>query len=72
MHSIDCRGLKCPIPILKVRLKLNKMNSGEKLSILADDQDFEKDFLRFCFQADIILNTKEYFDGYQKYEVTAK
>jgi len=53
-------------------MKLNKMNSGEQLSILADDQDFEKDFLRFCFQADIILNTKEDFVGYQKYEVTAK
>ena len=40
MHSIDCRGLKCPIPILKVRLKLNKMNSGEQLSILADDPEY--------------------------------
>jgi len=48
------------------------MNSGEHLSILADDPDFERDFLRFCFQADIILNTKEEFISYQKYEVTAK
>ncbi len=50
---IDCRGLKCPLPILHTRLALNSMKKGEILEIESDDLGFIRDFKTFCFQADL-------------------
>lgn len=41
--TVDCIGLACPQPLLKTRVALGKMNSGEILEILADDPDAQKD-----------------------------
>lgn len=42
------------MPILQVRLALNRMNAGETLDILADDPTFQKDFASFCQLASVI------------------
>ncbi|HDH50662.1 MAG TPA: DUF2249 domain-containing protein [Nitrospirae bacterium] len=34
---LDVRGLKCPMPLVKVRQSLRNMHSGEVLEIVADD-----------------------------------
>jgi len=36
-HILDCRGLKCPLPVLKARKRLQGMGVGETLVVLADD-----------------------------------
>lgn len=41
--SLDCIGLFCPMPVVKTKLELEKMKSGEVLEIIADDPGFEKD-----------------------------
>ena len=41
--SLDCIGIFCPMPIVKTKLELEKMKSGEVLEIIADDPGFEKD-----------------------------
>jgi TusA-related sulfurtransferase len=46
--TLDCIGLFCPMPIVKTKQELSKMNSGEVLEILADDPGFEKDFPAWC------------------------
>ena len=33
---VDCRGLECPLPIIQVRLALNKSKKGEIMSELSD------------------------------------
>jgi TusA-related sulfurtransferase len=35
--TIDCQGLFCPEPVFKTRLKLDEMEIGETLEIIADD-----------------------------------
>lgn len=35
--KIDCQGLFCPEPVYKTRLKLDEMEIGETLEVLADD-----------------------------------
>jgi TusA-related sulfurtransferase len=55
MHTVNCVGLKCPLPILHSRLKINSLRKGDQLEILADDAGFIKDFKTFCFQADLKL-----------------
>jgi len=55
---VDCRGLKCPMPIVKTRLALNALHKDDELVILADDPTFSTEFQRFCYLADISLITK--------------
>ena len=35
--KIDCQGLFCPEPVFKTRLKLDEMEIGETLEVVADD-----------------------------------
>ena len=35
--ELDCRGLNCPIPILKTKKAVDKLNSGQVLKMLATD-----------------------------------
>jgi tRNA 2-thiouridine synthesizing protein A len=46
--TLDCVGLFCPMPIVKTKLELEKMNSGEILEVIADDQGFIKDLPIWC------------------------
>lgn len=46
--TLDCTGLFCPVPIVKTKIELEKMKSGEVLEVLADDQGFEKDLPAWC------------------------
>jgi tRNA 2-thiouridine synthesizing protein A len=41
--SIDCIGLFCPMPILKVREALTPMMAGQVLEMLSDDPASEAD-----------------------------
>jgi len=40
---LDCIGLYCPIPVLKVREEMDKLAIGETLEVLADDPAAEED-----------------------------
>jgi tRNA 2-thiouridine synthesizing protein A len=46
--TLDCTGLFCPMPIVKTKLELEKMNPGEVLEIIADDKGFIKDLPVWC------------------------
>ena len=45
---IDARGLKCPLPSLKIQSETLTMKSGEILEVLADCPTFEADTRRLC------------------------
>ena len=34
---LDARGLNCPLPLLKAKLELNRLASGDVLKVLATD-----------------------------------
>ncbi|MEC9070639.1 MAG: sulfurtransferase TusA family protein, partial [SAR324 cluster bacterium] len=35
--ELDCRGLNCPIPILKTKKAVDKLSSGQVLKMLSTD-----------------------------------
>ncbi len=35
--ELDCRGLNCPLPILKTKKAIDNLNSGEVLKMVATD-----------------------------------
>jgi tRNA 2-thiouridine synthesizing protein A len=49
-HSLDARGLNCPLPILRTRKAIRKLETGEVLEITATDPGAVKDLASFCNQ----------------------
>jgi len=45
---LDLRGLRCPMPVLKTRQRLRKMDVGEELQVLTDDPLAGLDIPAFC------------------------
>ena len=46
--TLDARGLRCPLPVLKARRALKEVPPGGVLRVLATDPGAEKDFAHFC------------------------
>jgi tRNA 2-thiouridine synthesizing protein A len=49
-HTLDAKGLNCPLPILKARKALKEVPDGGTLEILATDPGSVADFQAFCRQ----------------------
>ncbi len=47
-QTLDAIGLRCPEPVMMVRLTLRKMEAGEVLHVLADDPSTTRDIPKFC------------------------
>ena len=47
-HTLDTKGLNCPLPILKAKKALKDIPAGETLQVLATDPGSVKDFEAFC------------------------
>ena len=47
-HKLDTIGLRCPEPVMMVRLNIRKMAIGETLLIAADDPSTTRDIPSFC------------------------
>jgi tRNA 2-thiouridine synthesizing protein A len=50
VHTLDARGLNCPLPILRTKKALAGMQAGEVLDITATDPGSVKDLDSFCSQ----------------------
>ena len=50
--EIDLSGLECPMPLLKAKLALNRMQPQEVLKVVATDPGSENDFYLFVKQSD--------------------
>lgn len=44
----DAKGLKCPLPTLKMMTITREMKPGEILEVIADCPSFEADVRKFC------------------------
>ena len=47
---IDCRGLKCPLPVLKTEKRLAQLKPGDQVIVLATDPIAKIDIPLFCTQ----------------------
>jgi TusA-related sulfurtransferase len=53
--ELDTRGLACPLPLLKAKQALNRMQAGEQLRVLATDPGSQRDFRVFAEQSGHLL-----------------
>lgn len=49
-HTIDVRGMNCPLPVLRTGKALNSLSSGEYLEVMATDPGSVRDMASFCEQ----------------------
>ncbi|WP_018623731.1 sulfurtransferase TusA [Kangiella aquimarina] len=47
-RKLDALGLRCPEPVMMVRLNVRKMADGEVLLVVADDPSTTRDIPKFC------------------------
>jgi len=62
-HTLDARGLNCPLPILRTKKTLAGMQAGEVLQITATDPGSVKDLDSFCSQTGNQMLSSEQADG---------
>jgi tRNA 2-thiouridine synthesizing protein A len=65
IHTLDTRGLNCPLPILKTRKAIAMLTSGEILEVTATDPGSVKDLDSFCSQTGHeMVSSEEIKDGF--------
>lgn len=47
-HTLNAIGLRCPEPVMMVRLNIRKIASGETLLVSCDDPSTTRDIPSFC------------------------
>ncbi len=70
MSHIDCRGLSCPMPIVKVSRAIKPLASGDTLSIMASDAAFRSDLEAWVGKLGHVL--VEFTDGAEQHAVVRK
>lgn len=52
---MNCRGLKCPQPVLKVAIKAHNIAKGTTLEVQADCPTFPSDIAKWCSDSGRVL-----------------
>tara|TARA_B110000211_G_C13693762_1_gene384285 strand:+ start:167 stop:412 length:246 start_codon:yes stop_codon:yes gene_type:complete len=47
-HQLNAIGLRCPEPVMMIRLKIRNIDIGDTLLIIADDPSTTRDIPSFC------------------------
>ena len=66
MHEFDLRGFRCPLPVLKLRVRLKGLAPGERATVLTDDPLAAIDVPHFCAEAgQVLVESAETTDGHR-------
>ncbi|MCK5029311.1 MAG: sulfurtransferase TusA family protein [Bacteroidales bacterium] len=47
-ETLDCKGLSCPMPMMKLAKAIKGLNSGEVLEMLGTDPGTKSDLPKWC------------------------
>ncbi|NKB53684.1 MAG: response regulator SirA [Rhizobiaceae bacterium] len=61
--ELDLRGYQCPLPVLKTRNAMRKLELGERILILTDDPLAAIDIPAFCNESGQVLIHQSAADG---------
>lgn len=65
--ELDATGLNCPLPLLKAKMELNRLVSGQILKVIATDAGSQRDFRTFARLAGHELLHEEVDAGTYRY-----
>lgn len=66
-EALDASGLTCPLPLLKAKQALNRLDSGHILQVICTDPGSVRDFDVFCKQSGHQLLRSETSRGTYQY-----
>ncbi|QFT29180.1 sulfurtransferase TusA family protein [Roseibium porphyridii] len=66
---LDLKGLKCPLPVLKTRKALTRLNTGDQLTVLTTDPMAEIDIPHFCQENGHELLAAEKLEGGHRFQL---
>lgn len=71
-ETLDCRGLSCPMPILKTKKAVGKMKSGQILEILGTDPGTRNDLPSFAQKGGHEYLGEKQDEGFMRFYVKVK
>ncbi len=66
-QTLDCKGLSCPMPILKLAKAMKAMETGKVLELLGTDPGSKTDIPKWCDKTGNELLSMEDEDGVSKF-----
>ena len=71
-QTLDCKGLSCPMPIMKLAKKMKEMETGQVLELLATDPGSKPDVPAWCSKTGHELIDSGEESGVYKYYIKCK
>jgi tRNA 2-thiouridine synthesizing protein A len=71
-ETLDCRGLSCPMPLLKTKKAVGKMSSGQIIEILGTDPGTKNDLPGFAKKAGHEYLGEKEDDGFTRFYLKLK
>ena len=68
-RELDCRGLKCPMPILKTKMAIEEIQIGQVLKVIATDKGSKSDMQAFSERTGHALLSAEEKEGFFIYYI---
>lgn len=69
---LDCRGLSCPMPILRLAKEMKSLQPGQVLNMLGTDPGSKKDVPAWCEKTGNELLSAVEVDGITTYAIRRK
>ena len=70
-ETLDARGLKCPLPILRAKRALKRVPRCGLLEVLATDRGVDADIVDLCELTGAILVDSSFADGVYRFVLRA-
>jgi tRNA 2-thiouridine synthesizing protein A len=67
--TIDVRGLKCPLPVLKTAKRMAPLSAGHRVVVLTTDPMAAIDIPHFCQEHGHLLIAKHEQEGTLRFEI---
>ncbi len=68
-QSLNCKGLSCPMPIIKLSKAIKKMESGQVLEMIGTDPGSKTDIPAWCEKTGNEFLSMEEADGESKFYI---
>lgn len=71
--TLDCKGLSCPMPMMKLAKAMKELNTHETLEMLGTDPGTKSDLPRWCEKTgNTLLESSEEAGGVFRYVIQKK
>jgi tRNA 2-thiouridine synthesizing protein A len=62
-QTLDCKGLSCPMPMMKLAKAMKELKVGEVLEMLGTDPGTKSDLPKWCEKSGNTMLQEEALDG---------